>query len=71
MRVLFRILFTGLFLWLIARMRQEGPGSVGGDLASAGWLALAILAGIAAACTWAPVLGQAVAAPLSDLHLDG
>lgn len=71
MLVLFRLLFTGLFLGLIARMRQDGPGSVGSDLASAGWLALAILAGIAAACTWAPVLGHAVAAPLSDLHLDG
>lgn len=71
MLVLFRIFFTGLFLWLIGRMHQTGPDSVGSDLASAGWLALAILVGIAAACTWAPVLGEAVASPVADLHVDG
>lgn len=71
MLVLFRLVFTGLFFWLIARMHQTGPDSVGSDLASAGWLALAILVGIAAACTWAPVLGEAVAAPVADLHVDG
>ena len=71
MLVLFRIFFTGLFLWLLGQLSRSGQGSVATDLNSAGWFSSAVIVGIAAACTWAPVIGSAVAGPALGMLTDG
>jgi hypothetical protein len=68
---LFRLLFTGVFVGLLLRLRQANVTSVNADLDSAFWLALALVAGLAAAATWAPVLGARVASPITDVLNDG
>jgi hypothetical protein len=71
MVVLLRIVFTGGFILLLARMHQESKTSLDADLAAAANLALAIIVGIVAACTWAPVLGARLASPVTDVLTDG
>ncbi len=71
MLVLFRLFFTGLFVWLLAQLSRSGQGSVQTDLNSAGWFATAVIVGIAAACTWAPVIGSAVAGSVTGVMTDG
>ncbi len=71
MLVLFRILFTGLFLWLLASAARQAQGNLGNDLGNAGSFALAVVIGVAAGITWAPVLGETVAGPMTGLMTDG
>ncbi len=71
MLFLFRIFFTGLFGWLLWRARHVASGNLEADVANAGNFALAIIVGLAAAATWAPVLGGLVAGPLTGTLTDG
>lgn len=71
MLVLFRLIFTGLFLWLLAQLSRSGHGSIDTDLQSAGWFATAVIVGIVAACLWAPVIGSALAGPVAGMMTDG
>lgn len=71
MLVLFRVFFTCLFLWLLARAGREASANLNDDVNNAGLFALAVVVGIAAGATWAPVLGRAVAGPMTGLMTDG
>ena len=71
MLVLFRILLTALFLGVLNRLSAVSGDGVDAGIEGAGWLALVLVTGIAAACTWAPVLGAHVAGPLTGLMTDG
>ena len=71
MLVLLRIFFTGAFLWLIAHAARQAQGNLGDDVGNAGNFALAVVVGLAAGLTWAPVLGETVAGPMTGLMTDG
>jgi hypothetical protein len=70
MLVLFRIASTVTFIWLLLQLRGGGS-TAESEVANAGWLAAAVIAGIATACTWAPWAGEWVASPMTDLLTDG
>lgn len=71
MLVVFRIVLTALFFVVLARLGRVSGDGVDSGIEGAGWLALVLVTGIAAACTWAPVLGAHVAGPLTGLMTDG
>lgn len=71
MLVLFRVFFTVLFLWLLARAGRDASANLNDDVNNAGLFALSVVVGIAAGATWAPVLGRAVAGPMTGLLTDG
>ena len=71
MLFLFRVFFTGLFVWLLWRASHVASGNLEADVANAGNFALAIIAGFGAAFTWAPLLGEAVAGPMTGTLTDG
>ena len=71
MLLLFRIIFTGLFVGLLSRAAYEAHANLSNDIGNAGNFALAIVLGFAAAATWAPVLGEAVAGPMTGTLTDG
>src|SRR4051812_17299274 len=66
MLILLRIIFTGAFIYCIAQARQNARTNLeAGDLTQAGWLAVGVIAAIAAAVAWAPYFGAKVADPLT------
>lgn len=71
MLALLRLLFTGLFCWLLWTAASQARADLNNDAVNAGRFALAILAGFAAAVCWAPLLGSAVAGPLTGTMTDG
>lgn len=71
MLLIFRILFTGLFVGLLAHAAREAHLNLSNDIGNAGNFVLAVLIGIAAAATWAPVLGEVVAGPMTGTLTDG
>jgi hypothetical protein len=68
---LFRIAFTGLFGWLLWRARHLASGNLEADVVNAGNFGLALVVGLAAAATWAPLLGELVAGPMTGPLTDG
>ena len=71
MLLLFRFLFTGLFVGLLAHAAYAAHANSANDVGNAGNFALAVVLGIAASATWAPVLGEAVAGPMTGTLTDG
>lgn len=71
MLILFRAFFTALFLWLVVESAREASANRNDDLGHAGRFALAVVVGLVAGLTWAPVLGRAVAGPMTGLMTDG
>ena len=71
MLILFRLIFTGLFIGLLSRAAHDAHANLSNDVVTAGNFALAIIVGFAAAATWAPVLGEAVAGPMTGTLTDG
>ena len=71
MLFLFRVFLTGGFLWLLGELGRAGPASVDTDITQAGYFAAAVVVGLAAACTWAPLIGRAVADPITGMMTDG
>lgn len=71
MLLILRIVLSVWFVILLAGMSQEDHRSVAADLDSAYTLALAIVVGLGASLTWAPVLGNQIASPVSDLLTNG
>lgn len=69
--VLLRVVLTGAFLWLLHRASEESSANLNNDIANAGWFALAVVAGFVASLTWAPLLGEMVAGPITGLMKDG
>lgn len=70
MFVLLRIIFTGLFVWLLLHLETDSP-NLEGDVSNAGWLAAAVITGIGTAVVWAPWIGTRIATPLTDVMTDG
>jgi hypothetical protein len=71
MLFLLRVFFTGLFAWLLWRASDVATGNLDADVANAGHFALAIIVGFGAAITWAPLLGEIVAGPMTGTLTDG
>ena len=71
MLLLFRFLFTGLFVGLLAHAAYAAHTNSANDVGNAGNFALAVILGIAASATWAPVLGEVVAGPMTGTLTDG
>lgn len=71
MLFLFRIILTGLFGWLMWRATHVAVGGLESDVLNAGSFALAIVVGFFAALTWAPLLGEIVAGPMTGVLTDG
>ncbi|HTH49970.1 MAG TPA: hypothetical protein VMB21_20825 [Candidatus Limnocylindria bacterium] len=71
MLLLFRIFLTSLFGWLLWRARHVATGSLEADVTNAGNFALSIVVGFLAALTWAPLLGEIVAGPMTGVLTDG
>jgi len=71
MNLLLRILFTGAFIWLMRSAATESSANLDADVVNAGRFALAVLVGFIASATWAPVLGDWVAGPVTGLMTDG
>lgn len=69
--VLLRIVLTGAFVWLLHQASDEASANLNNDITNAGWFALAVVAGFAASLTWAPLLGEMVAGPVTGLMKDG
>lgn len=70
MLVVLRFIFTGLFIWLLLHLESDSP-NLEGDVSNAGWLAAAVITGIATAVVWAPWIGTRIATPLTDVMVDG
>lgn len=71
MLVLFRVVFTALFLWLVVELGREASANLNDDLNNAGRFAVTVVVGLLAGLTWAPVLGRVVAGPMTGLMTDG
>lgn len=71
MLLLFRVVFTGLFLWLMASAARHAQSNLADDLGNAGHFALTVVVGLVAGLTWAPVLGEVVSGPVTGLMTDG
>ncbi len=71
MLVLFRIIFTGLFLWLMSHAARGAQANLSDDVGNAGSFALAVVVGLVAGLTWAPVLGEVLSGPMTGLMTDG
>ncbi len=66
-----RIVLTGAFLVLLRQAADESSANLEQDVVNAGRFALAIVTGFAAALTWAPLLGESIAGPVTGLMTDG
>ncbi len=66
-----RIFLSGAFVWLLWSASTEASANLDADVVNAGRFALAIIVGFAAALTWAPVLGEEIAGPVTGLMTDG
>ncbi|MBX3732814.1 MAG: hypothetical protein KF791_09475 [Verrucomicrobiae bacterium] len=71
MLVLLRIVLTTTFVLVLHRASEESSANLNNDVTNAGWFALAVVAGFAASLTWAPLLGEMVAGPVTGLMKDG
>lgn len=71
MLVLLRVILTLLFIGLLGQSARESTGNLDDDVTNAGWFALCIVVGMAASLTWAPVLGRAIAGPMTGIMTDG
>lgn len=71
MVLLLRILLTGAFVWLLNDAATGAQANLDADILNAGRFALAIVVGFLASATWAPLLGTAVAGPMTGLMTDG
>lgn len=71
MLLILRILFTGLFVGMLAHAAAAAHANQANDLGNAGNFAAAVILGIAASATWAPVLGEAVAGPMTGTLTGG
>jgi hypothetical protein len=71
MLFLLRLIFTGLFGWLLWRAARDAGGNLDADVTNAANFAAAIVVGFVAALTWAPLLGETVAGPLTGTLTDG
>ena len=71
MLFLFRIFLTGLFGWLMWRASHVAVGGLQADVLNAGSFALAVIVGFFAALTWAPLLGELIAGPMTGVLTDG
>jgi hypothetical protein len=71
MLVLFRIVLTALFLWLMMGSARDARANLNDDVNNAGMFAVSVVVGLLAGLTWAPVLGRAVAGPMTGLMTDG
>ena len=69
--VLLRIVLTATFILTLIRASSESSANLNNDVTNAGWFALAVVAGFAASLTWAPMLGEMVAGPITGLMKDG
>jgi hypothetical protein len=69
--LLLRILLTGAFLYLLGLAARDSSANLDQDVLNAGRFALAIAIGFAAALTWAPLLGESIAGPVTGLMTDG
>lgn len=68
MLILWRILFGAALVVVLSRMFQDsGAGSV--DPTSGGYMALAVILGLANAIAWAPWIGEKLTTPLDTLYL--
>ena len=68
MLALFRLLFTGALIYgVVAVVRNANSAPQTGDLANAFWVAWCVIAGLCAALTWAPLVGEKVAGPITGL----
>ena len=66
MLVLWRIVFTGAFIYCVVQARDNARTNLAaGDMNSAFWVAMGVIAAIASAIVWAPYLGAKVADPLT------
>lgn len=68
---LLRIVLTGTFVIVLFRASEESSANLNNDITNAGWFALAVITGFAASLTWAPLLGEMVAGPVTGLMKDG
>ncbi|HAB18445.1 MAG TPA: hypothetical protein PLX89_16575 [Verrucomicrobiota bacterium] len=66
-----RILLTGGFLYFLTLATTDASANLDQDVVNAGRFALAIVIGFAAALTWAPLLGESIAGPVTGLMTDG
>jgi|LakMenEpi03Aug12_release.lakeMendotaPanAssembly.Ray.scaffolds.fasta_scaffold603647_2 hypothetical protein len=69
--LLLRVLLSGAFVWLLWSASTEASANLSADVVNAGRFALAIVVGFGAALTWAPVLGEEIAGPVTGLMSDG
>jgi hypothetical protein len=69
--LLLRVLLSGAFVWLLWSASTEASANLSADVVNAGRFALAIVVGFGAALTWAPVLGEEIAGPVTGLMGDG
>jgi len=69
--LLLRIVLSGAFIWLLRDATTEASANLNADVVNAGRFALAIIVGFGAALTWAPVLGEQIAGPLTGLTTEG
>lgn len=68
---LLRVVLTSAFVLLLHRASEESSANLNNDITNAGWFALAVVSGFAASLTWAPLLGEMVAGPITGLMKDG
>ena len=65
---LFRLLFTGALIYgVVAAVRNAHSAPQAGDLVNAFWVAWCVVAGLFAALTWAPLVGEKVANPITGI----
>lgn len=69
--VILRIILTTAFVLLLRQASDEASANLNNDVLNAGRFALAVVAGFAASLTWAPLLGEMVAGPVTGLMKDG
>lgn len=69
--LLLRIVLSGAFVWLLREASTEASANLDADVVNAGRFALAIFVGVGAALTWAPVLGEQIAGPMTGLTTEG
>jgi hypothetical protein len=69
--LILRIVLTTAFVLLLRDASKESSANLNNDVLNAGRFALAVVAGFAASLTWAPLLGEMVAGPVTGLMKDG
>ncbi|RME94388.1 MAG: hypothetical protein D6766_05935 [Verrucomicrobia bacterium] len=70
MLILWRIVFGAALVVVLSRMFQDSGGAAV-DPTSGGYMALALILGLANAVVWAPWIGEKLTAPLDTLYVRG